>query len=175
MCTVTELAAEFTVSRSAISQHLLLLEEAGLVAARKEGRNRFYRLDNVGMRELRMLFEQFWTAELDMLVADAQTFTTVDQAFELITQPARLRRWQTVAARVDLRVGGEYRWTVTPGHHAAGTFTEIEPGKRVVFTWAWEQPEAPADNVSTGGDVRQYRSRRADPDSVCRFHRVAVA
>ncbi|OOP61489.1 TIGR03086 family protein [Arthrobacter sp. SRS-W-1-2016] len=73
----------------------------------------------------------------------------VDQAFELITQPARLRRWQTVAARVDLKVGGEYRWTITPGHHAAGTFTEIEPGKRVVFTWAWEQPEAPADNVST--------------------------
>ncbi len=73
----------------------------------------------------------------------------VDQAFELITQPARLRRWQTVAARVDLKVGGEYRWTITPGHHAAGTFTEIEPGKRVVFTWGWEQPEAPADNVST--------------------------
>ncbi|MFH5878856.1 TIGR03086 family metal-binding protein [Arthrobacter sp. NA-172] len=73
----------------------------------------------------------------------------VDQAFELITQPARLRRWQTVAARVDLTVGGEYRWTITPGHHAAGTFTEIEPGKRVVFTWGWEQPEAPADNVST--------------------------
>ncbi|MGO4473382.1 TIGR03086 family metal-binding protein [Arthrobacter sp. M-10] len=73
----------------------------------------------------------------------------VDQAFELITQPARLRRWQTVAARVDLKVGGEYRWTITPGHHAAGTFTEIEPGKSVVFTWGWEQPEAPADNVST--------------------------
>lgn len=73
----------------------------------------------------------------------------VDQAFELITQPARLRRWQAVAARVDLKVGGEYRWTITPGHHAAGTFTEIEPGKRVVFTWGWEQPEAPADNIST--------------------------
>jgi DNA-binding transcriptional ArsR family regulator len=74
--TVTELAAEFTVSRSAVSQHLLLLEQVGLVAARKEGRNRFYRLDSAGMRELRMLFEQFWTTELDMLLADARTFTT---------------------------------------------------------------------------------------------------
>lgn len=73
----------------------------------------------------------------------------LDEAFELVTQPARLRRWQTVAARVDLKVGGEYRWTVTPGHHASGTFTEVEPGKRVVFTWGWEQPDAPADNVST--------------------------
>ena len=30
----------------------------------------------------------------------------------------------TVAARVDLRAGGEYRWTVTPGHIAAGTIVE---------------------------------------------------
>lgn len=61
-----------------------------------------------------------------------------DEAFALITQPERLRRWKTVAARVDLRVGGEYRWTIIPGHHAAGTFQEIEPGKRIVFTWGWE-------------------------------------
>ncbi|MEO7006362.1 MAG: SRPBCC domain-containing protein [Terrimesophilobacter sp.] len=55
---------------------------------------------------------------------------TPEAAFELITRPERLRRWQTVAARVDLRVGGEYRWTAAPGHTSAGTFTEIEPGKR---------------------------------------------
>lgn len=73
----------------------------------------------------------------------------IDQAFALITEPERLRRWQTVAARVDLKVGGEYRWTVTPGHHATGTFSEIEPGKRVVFTWGWEQSDAmaPSDSV----------------------------
>lgn len=73
----------------------------------------------------------------------------LDDAFALVTEPARLRRWQTVAARVDLKVGGEYRWTITPGHHASGTFTEVEPGKRLVFTWGWEQPGAPAANVST--------------------------
>jgi len=61
-----------------------------------------------------------------------------DAAFELITQPERLRRWKTVAARVDLRVGGEYRWTITPGHSAMGSFTEIEPGKRIVYTWGWQ-------------------------------------
>lgn len=72
----------------------------------------------------------------------------LDQTFALITQPERLRRWQTVAARVDLRVGGEYRWTVTPGHHAAGTFTEIEPGKRIAFTWGWEQNKEMAESGS---------------------------
>lgn len=68
---VGELAAHFTVSRSAVSQHLLLLEQAGLVSARKEGRNRYYRLDPAGMGRLRELVEQFWTDELDLLASDA--------------------------------------------------------------------------------------------------------
>lgn len=61
-----------------------------------------------------------------------------DETFALITQPDRLRRWHVVTARVDLRAGGDYRWTVIPGNSAAGTFTEVEPGRRVVFTWGWE-------------------------------------
>jgi len=61
-----------------------------------------------------------------------------DETFALITQPDRLRRWQAITARVDLRAGGAYRWTIVPGHTVCGTFTEVEPGRRVVFTWGWE-------------------------------------
>ncbi len=61
-----------------------------------------------------------------------------DETFALITEPDRLRRWHTIAARVDLRAGGDYRWTIVPGHSASGTFNEVEAGKRVVFTWGWE-------------------------------------
>lgn len=63
---------------------------------------------------------------------------TTEEAFALLTDPDRLRRWKTVSARVDLRVGGEYRYTVVPGHVAAGTFTEVDPGRRIVFGWGWE-------------------------------------
>ena len=63
---------------------------------------------------------------------------TPDEAFALITEPERLRRWQAVSAVVDLRAGGAWRWTITPGHIAAGTFREVEPGRRVVFGWGWE-------------------------------------
>ena len=70
----------------------------------------------------------------------------VDEAFALVTQPERLRRWQTVSAQVDLRVGGDYRWTVVPGHLASGTFREVEPGKRVVFGWGWGGEGLPADS-----------------------------
>ena len=64
-----------------------------------------------------------------------------DEAFSLVTEPERLRRWQTVSAYVDLRAGGSYRWTVTPAHVAAGTYREVEPGRRVVFGWGWEGNE----------------------------------
>lgn len=63
---------------------------------------------------------------------------TPDEAFALITEPERLRRWQTISAVVDLRAGGTYQWTVTPGNVAAGTFREVEPGRRIVFGWGWD-------------------------------------
>ena len=69
-----------------------------------------------------------------------------DEAFALVTEPERLRRWQTVTATVDLRAGGAYQWTVTPGHIAEGTFREVEPGRRVVFGWGWDgNPDLPKD------------------------------
>ena len=69
--TVTEIAAEFTVTRSAISQHLLVLAEAGLVDAEKLGRQRMYRVLPSGLQKLQAEIDRFWTDELDLLVADA--------------------------------------------------------------------------------------------------------
>jgi DNA-binding transcriptional ArsR family regulator len=69
--TVTQLASRFSVTRSAISQHLGILADVGLVAARKQGRERYYRLDERGVQQLRALFDSFWSDELDRLVADA--------------------------------------------------------------------------------------------------------
>ncbi len=67
-----------------------------------------------------------------ILPVDAET------AFALITQPERLRRWSAVAARIDLRLGGEYRWTVAPGNSAMGTIVQLESGKCVEYTFGWD-------------------------------------
>ncbi len=72
-----------------------------------------------------------------------------DEAFALLTEPERLRRWQAVSAVVDLRAGGSYRWTVTPGHIAAGTVREVEPGRRLVLGWGWEGSEDVPPDAST--------------------------
>jgi len=69
--TVNELAAHFPVTRSAISQHLGVLAEVGLVTNRKEGRQRFYEVVPSGMTRLRAEIDRFWTFELDQLVSDA--------------------------------------------------------------------------------------------------------
>jgi DNA-binding transcriptional ArsR family regulator len=70
--TVTQLAGNFTVSRSAISQHLGVLAALGLVTSRREGRYQYYRLNAGGMAALRAQLDSFWTGELDQLVSDAQ-------------------------------------------------------------------------------------------------------
>ena len=70
--TVNDIAAEFTVTRSAISQHLLVLAEAGLVEATKVGRQRIYRVLPSGLRRLQAEIDRFWTNELDVLATDAQ-------------------------------------------------------------------------------------------------------
>ena len=71
--TVSDIAGEFTVTRSAISQHLLVLAEAGLVEAEKVGRQRFYRVLPSGLQRLQAEINRFWTDELDTLVADAHS------------------------------------------------------------------------------------------------------
>ncbi|QIV86676.1 ArsR/SmtB family transcription factor [Glutamicibacter mishrai] len=76
--TVTELAANFTVSRSAISQHLLLLTDAGLLQARKDGRSRYYSLKPAGIAKLKALLDSFWNTELDLLVAEATELASLD-------------------------------------------------------------------------------------------------
>jgi uncharacterized protein (TIGR03086 family) len=74
-----------------------------------------------------------------------------DEAFALLTEPERLRRWAAVCATVDLRAGGAWTWTVTPGHVASGRIRELEPGRRLVLGWGWDgsEDQAPDSSVVT--------------------------
>lgn len=55
-----EIAARFDVTRPAISQHLAVLREAGLVTERRDGTRRLYRARPSGTAELRAWLEDFW-------------------------------------------------------------------------------------------------------------------
>ncbi len=61
--TVNELAAGLPVSRPAVSQHLKVLLDAGLVNAKPEGTRRVYTVSNAGFLKLNIWLDQFWDAE----------------------------------------------------------------------------------------------------------------
>lgn len=64
---VGELASELPVSRPAVSQHLRVLKEAGLVTDTKAGTRRLYSVDPQGLEALRTYFERFWEGALSRL------------------------------------------------------------------------------------------------------------
>jgi len=61
---VGELASELPVSRPAVSQHLKVLKDAGLVVDEAVGTRRIYRLDPDGLRDLRAYLDHFWDQAL---------------------------------------------------------------------------------------------------------------
>src|SRR5919204_5008452 len=69
---VGEIANGLPVSRPAVSQHLRVLREAGLVSERKQGTRRLYRLDPSGLASLRAYLDRFWSEALAEFKAAAE-------------------------------------------------------------------------------------------------------
>ncbi len=69
---VGELAADLPVSRPAVSQHLKVLKDAGLVIDRAAGTRRIYQLDPTGIEALRAYLDQFWSRSLAAFKAAAE-------------------------------------------------------------------------------------------------------
>ena len=69
---VGELASELPVSRPAVSQHLKVLKEAGLVLDRPAGNRRIYQLDPAGLEALRAQLDRFWIKALANYKAAAE-------------------------------------------------------------------------------------------------------
>jgi DNA-binding transcriptional ArsR family regulator len=69
---VGEIAARLPVSRPAVSQHLRVLKEAGLVTERQNGTRRLYRVDPDGLAGLREYLSQFWEEVLASLKEAAE-------------------------------------------------------------------------------------------------------
>ena len=68
-CSVGELAGALPVSRPAVSRHLRLLQDAGLVRHQRRGTRNLYRLDRAGFDAARERLDQFWTEALSNFAA----------------------------------------------------------------------------------------------------------
>lgn len=67
-----DIASRFDVSRPAVSQHLKVLKEAGLVNERREGTKRLYSARPQGLAEVRRFLERYWSVHLDRLKDEAE-------------------------------------------------------------------------------------------------------
>ena len=82
---VAEIARGLPVSRPAVSQHLRVLKDAGLVFARQQGTRRLYQVDPGGLDEIRRYFDRFWNRAL----------ASFKEAAERDAHPGRQRRTGT--------------------------------------------------------------------------------
>ena len=67
-----EIAAHFEVTRPAVSQHLNVLKEAGLVSERRNGTRRLYRARPEGLVPVREFLEEFWDPRLEALKREVE-------------------------------------------------------------------------------------------------------
>jgi uncharacterized protein YndB with AHSA1/START domain len=77
-----------------------------------------------------------------------------ETVWELLVDPEQSILWMGQAATFDLRPGGRYRVEVIPGHTASGEFVEIDPLRRLVHTWGWE--EESGSSVAPGSTTVEY-------------------
>ena len=75
-----EIASQFEITRPAISQHLTILREAGLLAERREGTRRLYRLRLEGLAELRAFLAELWPDALQRFKAAAEAPSEVPRS-----------------------------------------------------------------------------------------------
>jgi DNA-binding transcriptional ArsR family regulator len=75
---VGRIAEGLPVTRPAVSQHLKVLKEAGLVADRSEGTRRIYYIDPKGLGAMRAWLDQFWEKALSALAAEIEKDTGKD-------------------------------------------------------------------------------------------------
>ena len=66
------IAEHFDVTRPAVSQHLSVLKEAGLVTERRNGTRRLYRARPEGLVEVRAFLDEFWSDRLETLKREAE-------------------------------------------------------------------------------------------------------
>jgi DNA-binding transcriptional ArsR family regulator len=71
-CTVAELAHDMPISRPAVSQHLKVLREAGIVRDEARGRNRVYSIDAARLKRYRRELDRFWSEALGNLAPSTE-------------------------------------------------------------------------------------------------------
>jgi len=78
------------------------------------------------------------TTEQVSLEREIAIAASPETVWEFLVDPDKATSWMGQQCTFDARPGGVYRCAVIPGHTASGEFVELDPPRRLVFTWGWE-------------------------------------
>ncbi len=105
---VHELAGVLPVSRPAVSQHLRVLKDAGLVTDSRMGTRRVYRLDPEGIARLRAHFDRVWDKAMSGFERAAEAETRASKSVPVSIQAAAKARQAGAKSTKTERTGGEH-------------------------------------------------------------------
>ena len=92
------------------------------------------------------------TAETVTVTREVTIAAAPEAVWEFLVDPEKATRWMGERASFDPRPGGIYRVDVIPGHTARAEFVELDPPRRLVFSWGWE-PGADGPNPVRPGST----------------------
>ncbi|HEY7137288.1 MAG TPA: SRPBCC domain-containing protein [Acidimicrobiia bacterium] len=75
------------------------------------------------------------------------------EVYELLTHADRFVEWMAPEADIDTRVGGTITWRHLNGDRCTGTFVELVPGRRIVFTYGWDRDDVRIPPGSTTVEI----------------------
>jgi DNA-binding transcriptional ArsR family regulator len=96
-----EIAARFAVTRPAVSQHLKVLKDAGLVSARRSGTRRLYRACPDRVAEVRAFLEHWWHTAPTAPAVPVDTPPRMDAPAEIVGAETNRRRWRRLRLRPE--------------------------------------------------------------------------
>jgi len=74
----------------------------------------------------------------DAIEREVRIAASPEIVFEMLTDPEQYVRWKGRKAWLDARPGGEFKVEINDQATAVGEYVEVDPPRRVVFTWGWE-------------------------------------
>ena len=87
------------------------------------------------------------------LVREIMIDASPETIWPFLTDPGKHVEWDGTVAELDPRPGGVYRVLVQGEHQSAGEYVEVDPLKKVVFTFGWEQEGHPIPPGSTTVEI----------------------
>jgi uncharacterized protein YndB with AHSA1/START domain len=102
-----------------------------------------------------------------LIEREIQIEASPDTVFAYFVDPAKVVRWMGTTATLEPTPGGAFRIDYNGKDIARGTYLEVDPPRRIVFTWGWEMP---GDPVPPGASTVEVTLTPSGEGTIVRLH-----